>query len=408
MAVIILPAIKGQMGDWSYYVTVMKMGILATEMNFGHELHPHAELDRMIQRKLSDRSEEMKNYLLRQPQRFYGAIVAAVYGGNPKFYPVQMAEHRLLDDMEQGFGVLKFDGSQRYFALDGQHRLASIKLAVKENPDLASEEISVIFVNHMTNREGEIRTRRLFTTLNRYARPVSLKDSITMDEDDAVAVVTRLLIRYCPLFAGKKIIIKQGKAIPPTEKSAFTNLLTLYECNENILNSSSRRIDREFKQVAKSYEVVEQMYSEAFDYWQIMADTIPSIKRIWDAQPGEKAIEDERSKDGGNLIFRPLGQIALAKAIRKGLNNGATLAILFSRLLNTPLNLSSPPWVGVVWHQGNKKMLVSKETSNLATKILEYYLRVEDNLDRIKQEYKKALDASGQKGGVDLPFRVED
>lgn len=72
---------------------------LAKHRRLVEEIHPNNDLDERIQRDLEDRvRKEMVPYLLNEPQRFYGALVVAVYGGEPVFSPVTVSEHHLLDD----------------------------------------------------------------------------------------------------------------------------------------------------------------------------------------------------------------------------------------------------------------------------------------------------------------------
>ena len=97
-------------------------------------------------------------------------------------------------------GVLRLDGTQTLFAIDGQHRVEGIKQALEDNSELGREEVSVIFVAHRNDSDGMERTRRLFTTLNRYAKPVSKSEIVALDEDDIVAITTRELVEKHPLF----------------------------------------------------------------------------------------------------------------------------------------------------------------------------------------------------------------
>jgi DNA sulfur modification protein DndB len=163
-----VPALRATMGDWKYYVTVMKIGKIARECRLAEEIHTDKDLDALIQRAIQDRvAKEMVPYLLNEPQRFYGALVVAVYGGEPEFSPVRVDEHELIDDKDKdrssyGFGLLRFDGSQTYYALDGQHRLKSIQEAIKIEPDLAKEEITVIILKHEDSKEGLQRVRVTF------------------------------------------------------------------------------------------------------------------------------------------------------------------------------------------------------------------------------------------------------
>lgn len=60
---------------------------------------------------------------------------------------------------------------------------------------LGGEKQTVIFfVAHLETDEGRERTRRLFATLNTYARPISDRETVVISEDDAFAIATRRLI----------------------------------------------------------------------------------------------------------------------------------------------------------------------------------------------------------------------
>ena len=64
------------------------------------------------------------------------------------------------------------------------------------------------------------RVRRLFSTLNRYAKPVSMRDIIALDEDDIIAIASRELIDNHPLFSNERILDIRNKAIPETNTKA--------------------------------------------------------------------------------------------------------------------------------------------------------------------------------------------
>src|SRR5699024_5656182 len=103
-------------------------------------------------------------------------------------------------------GLLDFPGNHKIFPVDGQHRVEGIKAALLEKPELKDQKIAVIFIGHKNDEAGKQRTRRLFTTLNRYAKPVLLDDIIALDEDDVVAITTRFLLEEYDLFTGKRVV----------------------------------------------------------------------------------------------------------------------------------------------------------------------------------------------------------
>src|SRR5205823_2004735 len=132
----------------------------------------------------TNRSGEIQTYLRSQPLRFFNALVIGTYGGHPQWHEVSIRrlESRIGDSpayLEGALGILTLEGTEKLFAIDGQHRVAGIEKAVGEKPELGDEEVCVIFVSGVVaekrseDEQGFERTRRLFTTLNRYAKPVS-------------------------------------------------------------------------------------------------------------------------------------------------------------------------------------------------------------------------------------------
>src|SRR5262245_41841914 len=131
-----IPAFQCAVGDWKYYICMMKYGEVARQVNFAYELGgKNVELGQMIQRGLSSRTKEITEYLLKSQHRFLGALVVAAWGGEPQYTPLSMDDPEgILKGLDREFGVLMFDGTQQYFALDGQHRLRAMKDALKQKP----------------------------------------------------------------------------------------------------------------------------------------------------------------------------------------------------------------------------------------------------------------------------------
>ena len=206
---LILPALRAHMGDWVYYVTFLQMGEIAKRIELAEDIHPSSTLKEMIQRQITDRANPIAEYILNQSQRFFNSLIVGVYGGSPNWCELAIETNRLFDAetlplyLEGALGILQLDGKETLFAIDGQHRVEGIKKALKENEDLKTDEVSVIFVAHRTEKNGVERTRRLFTTLNRYAKPVKKSEIIALDEDDIIAIITRDLVEKHPLFCEK-------------------------------------------------------------------------------------------------------------------------------------------------------------------------------------------------------------
>src|SRR3954451_5903824 len=120
----LIPAFEARVGDWKYYMCVMKYAEIA-KIYFAYEMGSgNKDLNMLIQRGLAPRTADIEKYLLTTESRFLGAMVVAAWGGEPKFTQLRMEDPEgVIQGIDQAFGLLTFDGSQSFFALDGQHRL---------------------------------------------------------------------------------------------------------------------------------------------------------------------------------------------------------------------------------------------------------------------------------------------
>lgn len=128
-----------------------------------------------------------------------------------------------------------------------------------------SEEVPVIFIAHKNTIEGKKRTRKLFSTLNRRAKPVGDNYQIALDEDDIVAIVTREIVEEFDLFQGERLLNGTTKQIPNSNVTAFTSLIALYQCNEVLIQNKLALSDRQLKEY-KLYRPDEDIIGEIYDY----------------------------------------------------------------------------------------------------------------------------------------------
>jgi DNA sulfur modification protein DndB len=235
-----IPAIRAKMGNWTYYVSTLSFQQVNDHVSkVDEELHRSESLKELIQRSITQNYLSIKNYILNQPELFFNSLVLAVYNDYPDWKEIEVK----YDDEETfQLGLLEFPGKHKIFPVDGQHRVEGIKAALADRPELADTKIGALFIGHSNDLLGMERTRRLFSTLNRYAKPVTMDDIIALDEDDSIAIVTRNLLEGHSLFTGKKVTKSKNKAIPTDDKNSFTSIITLYDCNWEILKMFRRFI----------------------------------------------------------------------------------------------------------------------------------------------------------------------
>lgn len=369
---IALPCLRGKMGDWYYYVTLLKFKevanrvLLPKEIDAYYKNQEELKLGDWIQRELqANRTRNIVDYLKKQPQHFFNSLILGIYEGNPSWQDISVntnKEYSDLDDnnldyLSRTFGILNLEGSEDIFAIDGQHRAVAIREAVKEDSRLKEDEITAIFVAHKTTVEGKIRTRRLFSTLNRYAKPVSQSEIIALSEDNNCAIVTRELIENYPLFKDK-ILINKNRSIQKENKTSFTNIMVLYDIVERLITDKAvynfkvkGREKKEYvtnriseKELRKDIRLCEKYFKEIFN-------SIPYLKRFFTTG------DIDRTLPTTSLLFRPIGQNILFDVYKVALEHGKEEEAITFFKRNT-FNTKNKYW---------KKVFMDKETGNILT-----------------------------------------
>lgn len=392
------------MGDWWYYVTTMTFSDVSVRVKPIEDIEERKELKTWLQRKLTpERREQICEYLLLQPQHFFGAVVVGIYDGEPEWFPVTVGESRNASDVkidyrtETAIGLLSLRGDEEIFAIDGQHRVEGIKEAYARNPEIGEEEQCIIFVGHNTTEEGHERTRRLFSTLNKYAKPVSKAEIIALNDDDTFAVITRRLIDEYPGLNMELVAFTQTSNIPSSEKKYFTNLLTLYDLVRVLAVPNNRQGSLERSKLEKALpdkSALEIMYRQQCNWWNNLKDFVPAVAEVL-TQPSNKDVAGKyRTATGGHILFRPVGLISFAKAARTLMDRRKPLEEIVELLSSVPLELNAEPWTDVLWDASRNKV---KNNGTLASNLFLYMLGEEAQVARYDMlgAYRKSLGDDG-------------
>ena len=342
------PAIRAQMGDWKYYIVRMKMREVANEVKLAHDIYEDKTLSEAVQRALGEKRvrTEITGYLSRRPDRFFSSIVVAALEGEPSWYPVQMDEgvvpeifskSRTLND---SFGILSFGDDPKYYALDGQHRVAAIKMLVNREANIPvprgfdNELLSVLVVlreeHAVDDNEWMTRYRRLFSSLNRYAKATDTDTNIIMDEDDLVAILTRRLISEYDFFRapGREResfrVLTKGNNLRE-RVSHFTTLQTLYKWNEILLTTNARvnlgwssEMVKLNKQIRPDEDDLDEYYEELTKYWDAILAAMPELRQAPEKMRVHAEGDGEQLAD--HVVFWPIGQELFARFVRTILN----------------------------------------------------------------------------------------
>ena len=388
-----LPALKGIIGDWFYYVTLLPFREVRNRVRRNDEIHETKELQDWLQRQLTDRSDVIAEYLVTQNQRFFNAVVIGVYGGEPQWYPLSLQPSEYLnpisveEEVEVSIGILRLSGDEKLFAIDGQHRVEGIKQLAKRIGEEAFEEMSdelcAIFVAHKKTATGMQRTRRLFSTLNRYAKPVSLSELIILDEDDVVAITCRRLIEKHPLFMDGKISLQKQKPISRTDQRSFTSVIALYQSMDTYLSIgfTPKNGWKRFKSFRPEEEVIQQYVSRAYKFWDKLIEHIPELQFVVDMKPGDKLPNSFRGEHGGDLLFRPILPLMLTKTLKDAIALGMSEDTFLSRFSQIPRRLDQAPWRSVLW---TGTMVTRAKNQQIAEKLILWMVNADPQEKKIK------------------------
>ena len=366
---IVLPALRGFMGDWVYYSCLMDLGELSSRVHFANEIHKHKSLSNMIQRQLKkDRSAQIAEYLKMQPERFFNSLVIATYGGQPNWHALSDVRSKtktdelkkLKENTIASVGFLTLRGDENLFALDGQHRLAGIKKAVKDGLECDPyDEVSVILVAHRDTKKGLERTRRLFTTLNKTARPVSKGDIIALDEDDVMAICVRRLIEETELFSGKRIAFVASTNMPVSNTTSLTTIGNLYDVFTVLFTNARSNLQArklELQRVRPSDEKLKAYFEYARKLFVQFRDNFEEFGEFFSAEDTVPVVKKHRGSHGGNALFRPLGLEIFTHIIVR-LTKDMSLAQSVKLAARLPRSLSEEPFEGLLWDSISKTIL---------------------------------------------------
>ena len=400
---LVLPALRGVMGNWTYYSALVDLQELANRVEFADRIQPHEGLSDMIQRGLDDkRPPEIADYLLTQKERLFNSLVIATHGGSPNWFPLsevstdddeqQLAE--LTEEDVESVGFLRFTGQEALFAVDGQHRLAGIKTAVDRNPDREwFDEIPVIFVGHKHDDQGLVRTRRLFTTLNKNARPVTKRDTIALDEDDVMAIsVRRLIEEQSHLFGDKRIALVAENNLPSGDETSLTTIGNLYDVLAILFSKAATNLRKPKKTLQKTRppdEQLDEYFNLARDFFGEMRSRFEELDAFFSANDTRKAVRRYRA-DGGSILFRPIGLDLFTTIVAQLTRENSSLADAVQLASRLPRALNDVPYRHLVWDPSSRT--INRFSKPTARELLLHMLgRSSMGADKLLSKYRREV-----------------
>ena len=280
--------------------------------------------------------KQIAPYLANDDSRFFGAIIVAAinFGDEDEVLlePLSDVTTRGLPNLcraaASGMGFLTFTGGEVLVPLDGQHRLKAIEFAFtgrdekqRDIPNispcikLGQEDVTVILVAYEPQK-----AHKIFTRVNRYAKPTTAGQNYVTDDDDIAAVLSREIANE--LIGGRLARYRSNTLSQSNPES--TTLSTIYNCNKAIIETfpngrlDTNQLPDDDKQKLYRHKIRE-VWKILLEQIDVFADALSDPEESGD----EKRCEIRKT----NLLGKPVPQECLVLA--------------FLRLTGAPTNMSN-------------------------------------------------------------------
>ncbi|MEL6461493.1 MAG: DGQHR domain-containing protein [Cyanobacteria bacterium J06621_15] len=341
-----------------------------------------------------------------------------------------------LDDDGQ-FGLLDIsEENVTIYALDGQHRLMAVQglMEILENgklprykkdkaaannfititdlidkyqveaeylEQLPQEKIGIEFICAVaegeTREEARRRVRSIFVHVNLMAVPLSKGQLAQLNEDDGFSIVARKIAVSHPLLEqrdDRKPRVNWNSATVAAKSTVLTTLQALKEMSERYLEHKYphwKPLDKGLIPMRPEDEELESATEDFYELFDNLA-ILPSYKLLeHEDTPMFRKFSFEKDGGEGNILFRPVGQMALAKALGILIfQKGFSIDEIFEKLRKfdskggfSGMDFPKSLWYGVLYDANRKRVLVAGK--ELATRLMVYILGgVEDKMERAK------------------------
>jgi DNA sulfur modification protein DndB len=276
-----VPAMRGKMGSRTYYSCLMPLSAIESMFKFKlderqwEEISPEDREQRVLN---VSRVPVITDYVLENEDDYLFSSITASYKSEPTYVPSTEGNGSI--------GVLKLELGDDLTINDGQHRCAAIVEAVKKNPLLKTQTISVLLFPW----ENTTRVQQMFTDLNRHVVKTSKSLDVLFDKRDPVSMATMFALDKVPVF--KELTEKVDAGLKAKSTKLFT-LAAFYDANSDLLK-------------AHESDDVETNAKRLVTYWSAVSLHMPDWTRVLN---GQKAASELRASSisAHSTILRALG-----------------------------------------------------------------------------------------------------
>lgn len=271
------------MGGRQYYSLLVPLSEIPHLFKFDdwEQCTPELRAQRVLNKA---RVPDITRYMLENGDGYLFSSITASYSCPVKF--VSSAENAEVGTLEMELENVEF------IINDGQHRCAAIAAALKENPTLGKEKISVL----LFETESLERLQQMFSDLNRFVPQTSKSLGMLYDRRDNLSALTMELAEQVDVF--RDTVEKEKVTIPRRSPKLFT-ISALYEANEELLGKKIA------EQGSPSYA---EILKRAVEYWTELSRIIDDWQKVKGGELSAAELRQEKINTHA-VVLRALGGV---------------------------------------------------------------------------------------------------
>lgn len=324
-------AVAGRQAGNDFYIAMCTMKAVAKLFTFKDADIPAEQRAQRTLRK--SRIPRIRDYMLRNPDDYTFSSITVSVDGKIGFNPISR---------NSNLGTISISQNAAILINDGQHRVAAIKEAVEENPDIGRDKISVVFFEDLDLKKSQ----QMFADLNKHAVKPTKSLGILYDRRNDFATFVVSMTKVVKAFHNRTEM----------EKTSISNRSTKFftlngiEIATKILLCKDKNIRDDEKELAIAF-------------WNAVGKNIPE----WALLIDNKVTPADLRKDFVHANTNMLEAIAIAgnHLIKK---HPSSWKQRLSGLQKIEWNRTNPEWDGKIIIKG--KMTKTKAGMNNAAKIL--------------------------------------
>lgn len=342
-----LAAIRGTMGSREYYTVMFPLGLIPRYFKFQDwgTLPPEQRAQRTLSTK---RIPEMTRYILEHEDDWVFSSLTASYDADAEF---------ISSDLESDLGILRLPLTTEFLINDGQHRRGAIEEALKVDPTLESQKISVV----LFPLEDLERNQQVFSDLNRTVHKTSRSLDILYDHRDPMNQIAVAVADAVPVFQNR---VEKDRVSVAQRSQKFVALSALYDANTALVGKLAEDVEEE---TIAAQEVL------ALAYWNAVTENIPQWSAVRDGETKPAEVRAEYIV-GHAVAFWALGT-AGRKLIEKYPDEVSWKARL-AHLADIDWRKVNPEWQGICIL--GTDIITRRQTREATARYIEWKLGLED------------------------------